>query len=349
MKDLFERTVSVRSIAVLRILVGPIVIVHLWLFLAAATPERYFADGFYVPFFDAWPVLELGTYRAFLLGAMVTAVTMSLGLATRFSTAYTFAFVSFNVLSNQVFFHHNRAFLMSILFGLTLIPCGRVLSIDAWIANKRGAPPPDETPLWRIVLLRVLVCTPYIASGASKLIDPDWWGGAVMRDRILRFRHVAEHKGVPTELIDPIASVQFNAVFWKFIVLTELFIGLGYWFGRTRVAAMFMALSFHVIIEVTSTVSVFSYLGICATLIWVTPAVRERVVWAPAKTARRIRWLDWLARFDVQTHEGELKVRDRDGTEYKGREARWLVRSRLPLLMPWFAPMLLRIRKRKPA
>ncbi len=347
MKDLFERVVSVRSIAVLRILVGPIVIVHLWLFLAAATPERYFADGFYVPFFEWWPVLELGTYRALLLGAMVTAVTMSLGLATRFSTGYTFAFVSFNVLSNQIFFHHNRAFLMSILFGLTLIPCGRVLSVDGWIANKRGAPLQDETPLWRIVLLRVLVCTPYIASGTSKLIDPDWWGGAVMRDRILRFRHVAEHKGVPTELIDPIASVEFNAVFWKFIVLTELFIGLGYWFGRTRVAAMFMALSFHVIIEITSTVSVFSYLGICATLVWVTPAVRERMVWAPAKVARRIRWLDWLARFDIR--DGDLKVRDRDGTEYEGREARWLIRSRLPLLMPLFAPMLLRIRKRKPA
>ena len=59
--------------------------------------------------------------------------------------------------------------------------------------------------------------------------------------------------------------------------------------------------------------------------------------------------VDWLARFDVRTHEGELKVHDRDGTEYEGREARWLIRSRLPLLMPLFAPLLLRIRKRKPA
>ena len=344
MRDMFDRGVSVRAIAVLRILVGPIVIVHLWLFLADATPERYFADGFYVPFFEWWPILELGTYRALLIGAMVTAVTLSLGIATRLSAAYTLGFVSFNVLSNQIFFHHNRAFLMSILFGLTLIPCGRVLSVDAWIARRSGRPLDDVTPLWRLVLFRFLACTPYLASGFSKLIDPDWWGGAVMRDRILRFRHVAEHKGVPAGLIDPIASPEFNAVFWKFIVLTELFIGLGYWFGRTRVAAMFMALSFHVIIEVTSTVSVFSYLGICATLIWVTPETRDRVVWARPRTARRLRRLDWLGRFEIREHDADLAVRDRDGTRYEGREARWLVLSRLPVTMPLFAPMLLRIR-----
>ena len=107
---------------------------------------------------------------------------------------------------------------------------------------------------------------------------------------------------------------------------------------------MFMALSFHVIIEVTSTVSVFSYLGICATLIWVTPETRDRAVWARPRTARRLRRFDWLGRFELREHDADLAVRDRDGTRYEGREARWLVLSRLPVTMPLFAPMLLRIR-----
>ncbi len=355
--DLFERTGSTRAIAVLRILVGPIVIVHLWPFLEQAQSGLYFADAFFVPFFDWWPVLNVGVYRALIWLAIASSVAMSLGLGTRLACAYTFFFVSFNVLSNQLFFHHNRAFLMSILFGLALIPCGATLSIDAWLAARRGRPLADAMPLWRLYLVRCLACTPYLASGASKLIDPAWWGGVVMYDRLLRFRHIAEQKGVPSELIDIIAVPEFHAVFWKFVVLTELFIGIGYWFGRTRVGAMYMALGFHVLIEITSRVSVFSYLGICATLIWVVPQTRDRIVYLRLDTPGGRRWvrviqaLDWLARFDIRPQQApasanekrkkiEWVVDDRSG-RIEGAAARRVLLSRLPIFMPLVAPWLL--------
>jgi hypothetical protein len=55
---------------------------------------------------------------------------------------------------------------------------------------------------------------------------------------------------------------------------------------------------------------------------------------------RWIRRLDWLARFDVREEPGaELRVIDRDGSVATGDAARRLVRSRLPLLFPFTAPV----------
>lgn len=339
MNEFFERRVSARSLAVLRILVGPIAIVHLYPFFVEVDEGRYFTDVFFMPFFEGWPVVDASTYRVLVLGALVSSVTLSLGLFTRLSAIYTLGFVAFNVLSNQLFFHNNRAFLISILFCLAVTRCGATLSLDALWAARRSRPN-ETTPLWSLVMARGLVCIPYLASGTSKLFDPDWFGGVVMYDRLLRYRHVAEARGVPAELIDLVATPGFHAVFWKIVVISEIFIGIGYWFGRTRVLAMLCALGFHTIIEITSQVSVFSYLGICATLFWVVPRVRDRKVWIPAERTF-LRWLvgtfDWLARFDVR--EGPaLVVVDRDGTRYEGREARRLLLSRLPPLMPIFAP-----------
>lgn len=356
-RPLFDERANVRAIALLRILVGPITLVHLWPFLDQAQAGAYFADRFYVPFAQWWPVLEVGAYRAVLLAGVAAAVLMSAGLFTRLACATALAVVAFNLFSNQLFFHHNRAFLLTIVFGLTLLPSGRALSVDAWLARGTGRPRRDTAPMWRLVLFRALACTPYLASGFSKLIDPDWWGGTVMFDRIERYRHVAEAKGVPAWLIDPIATPAFNAVMWKLVVLTELFVGVGYWFGPTRVAAMFMALAFHTLIEITSTVSVFSYLGVVATLIWVTPRVRDRVVWvrvdraAGRRLGRWVRALDWLARFELrETTEGPtVRVRDRDGSVLEGAVARRLVLSRLPPLMPLVAPAHLLDRLRRAA
>lgn len=350
MKDFFEARVHVRALALLRLLAGPIVLVHLYPFWQrVAVHDYYFADAFFVPFFDWWPVLSRGAYIAVLSAGLASAVLMSIGLLSRLSTAMTLGVVAFNVLSNQLFFHHNRAFLMAILFGLTLCESGRTLSLDSVLQRRRGRPPGPHTRLWRLMLFRVLACTPYVASGFSKLIDADWWSGTVMRLRIQRGREIAESKGVPAWLLDTIATEGFNAVMWKFVVLTEILIGVGYWFRRTRSAAIFMALGFHLFIEVTSTVMVFSYLGVCATLIWVVPKTRDRTLWlrendAKAhRIARFVRWFDWLERFDVRWRKDGpvIELVDRDGSRYAGRSASRLVFSRLPLLAPLFLPLLL--------
>ncbi|MEM7605306.1 MAG: HTTM domain-containing protein [Myxococcota bacterium] len=352
---LYEGAGHIRPVALFRLAAGPIFFVHLWPFWQRLASGEYFVDRFHVPLFIGMPTLDEPTYRTLLALALVSAFTLSIGLLSRLSAAYACSCVAFHIASNQLFFHHNRAFLMTLLFALALLPAGRDLSVDAWLARTRGRPLSPSYATWRLLLVRLLACTPYLASGTSKLIDPDWWGGVVMTDRIHRYRGAAEARGVPIELLDFLESPAFAAVWWKFIVLTELFIGVGLWSKRTRLGAIFMALCFHAFIELTSTVSVFSYLGVCATLLWVTPHVQDRTLVLPrsARFQRRARWLrrlDWLARFRIAFEDRAAPcLIDRNGERLEGRSARWTVLSRLPLVAPIAIPLLALVRPNRGA
>ena len=344
---LFESTAHMRAIVILRLVVAPLAAWHLWGFVQA---DRYFGEGFYVPFFESWPVPAFGTYR-FLMGiGVVAALLLWIGWKTRAAAILTLAAVSYNILANQLHFHHNRAFLMTLLFGLALLPSGAGLSVDAWRASRKDKPTGPRGHYWQLVLFRLLASTPYLASGFSKLIDPDWFGGLVMRDRIVRYRHLAEAKGVPSSLIDLVADPTLNSVIWKGVVLGELFIGVALWFRPTHTVAIFVALGFHILIEATSKVQLFSLLGICATLIWVVPEVRERRVEVPGallswRWTPWIKRLDWLQRFHLSGGE-TFRVFDWDGTEYEASAARWLVLSRLPLTAPLALPIWWHVRFR---
>ena len=63
---------------------------------------------------------------------------MSVGFLTRVATATTFALVTYNVFLSTTHFHNNRAYLIIVLGLLAVAPCGRELSLDAWIRRRRG-------------------------------------------------------------------------------------------------------------------------------------------------------------------------------------------------------------------
>ena len=73
----FDARGSVRATCLLRILVGPIVVMHLWPFLAQARAGIYFADSFYVPWLDWMPVPPRELYFALLYLCVATAALMS--------------------------------------------------------------------------------------------------------------------------------------------------------------------------------------------------------------------------------------------------------------------------------
>ena len=89
-------------------------------------------------------------------------------------------------------------------------------------------------------------------------------------------------------------------------MLTELFIAIGLWSRRTRYAAVWVAVIFHLTIEASASVQVFSLLGIAVLLVWAVPSTRDRVLRIDLSDGRRRRWaavvrsLDWLARFRIE-------------------------------------------------
>jgi uncharacterized membrane protein YphA (DoxX/SURF4 family) len=350
---LLGRPVSMRSLALLRVLAGPIVLLHLRPFLADSLHGHIYRDAFYEPYAAWYPDLPRAVYIGLLWLAAVAAVAMALGLLTRVATASTFGIVAYNLFLSTTHFHNNRAYLVIVLGVLAVAPCGRELSLDAWIRRRRGLPALDtRAPAWPLWLLRFECAAVYGASGMSKLLDPDWFGGTVSWLRVVQARDQIEGGPLPRWAISILTNRDFHTGAAKFIVLTELFIAAGLWSRRTRYAAVWVAVVFHLSIQVSAAVEVFSVLGIAVLVIWAVPSTRDRVLRIdPADAAQRrwatvVRRLDWLARFRIEPGS-RLELVDRDGTGVHGAAARALVLSRLPLTA-WFAlPTLLGVRRRR--
>jgi uncharacterized membrane protein YphA (DoxX/SURF4 family) len=343
--ELLGRRVSMRSLALLRVLAGPAVLLHLQPFLSDALDGRVYRDAFYEPYASWYPELPDALYVGLLVLAALGAVAMSLGFFTRVATATTFAIVTYNLFLSTTHFHNNRAYLVIVLGLLAVAPCGRELSLDAWLRRRRGRPRLDPSaPAWPLWLLRFECAVVYGASGLSKLLDPDWFGGTVTWQRVTQERDQLERLPLPDWAVSLLTDRSFHTGAAKFIVLTELFIATGLWWRRTRYAAVWVAVAFHLGIEGSASVQVFSYLGIAVLVVWAVPSTRDRVLRIDSTTERQrrlgalVRALDWLARFRVEPAPpgSPLEVVDRNGDTLRGAPAALLALSRLPLTA-WFA------------
>jgi uncharacterized membrane protein YphA (DoxX/SURF4 family) len=340
--DLLGRAVSMRGLALLRVLTGPVVLLHLRPFLADSLDGRIYRDAFHQPYAAWYPEAPDAVYVGLLWLAVAAAIAMSLGFLTRLATATTFAIVAWNVFLSTTHVHNNRAYLLIVLGVLALAPCGRELSVDAWL-RRRGRPTLDPSaPAWPLWLLRFQCAAVYGASGLSKLVDPDWFGGTVTWQRVVRARD--ELGALPDWAVSLLTDRGFHTGAAKFIVLTELFIAVGLWWRGTRYAAVWVAVVFHVSIEASASVQVFSFLAIAVLVIWAVPSTRDRVLRIDPTAGRHRRFaalvhgLDWLARFRVEhgAPGSMLEVVDRDGGAMGDGPAVALTLSRLPLTA-WFA------------
>ena len=342
--DLLGRPVSMRALALLRVLAGPIVLLHLEPFLSDSLDGQIYRDAFHEPYAAWFPEVPDAVYVGLLWLAVVAAVAMSLGLLTRLATAATFLIVAYNLLLSTTHFHNNRAYLVIVLGLLAVAPCGRELSLDAWLRRRRCAPPQLLAPAWPLWLLRFECAAVYGASGLSKLLDPDWFGGTVTWQRVVRARDDLEAWPLPDWALSVLTDRSFHTGAAKVIVLTELFIAVGLWRRETRYAAVWVAVIFHLTIDASAPVQVFSLLGIAVLVIWAVPSTRDRVIRIDPTAGRHQRWgvvvrgLDWLARFRVEPAPpgSPLEVVERDGTTLRGAPGVALTLSRLPLTA-WFA------------
>jgi Vitamin K-dependent gamma-carboxylase len=337
---------SIRAVALLRIAAGPILWLSLQPFVRLMNDDVYYGDRFNEPYWSWYPEVSKAAYFWLLRMALVAAVLVSLGLCTRVATVYAAGFFAWNLWLSTTHYHNNRAFLLMILVALAVVPSGRVLSLDALIARRRGRARDDRAPLWPVWLLRFELASVYGASGVSKLLDADWWGGTVTANRVVRSRSQLASSPLPDWFIDAIGNRGFHSVFAKFVILTEIFIALGLWLRASRALAIWMAVWFHVFIEISAHVQVFSIAGICALVIWARPETRQHTLTltGDGRGVRRlafvVRRLDWLARIEVvraadptagAAASSAVVLDEPDGGRFSGRAATWRVLRYLPV------------------
>ena len=190
--------------------------------------------------------------------------------------------------------------------------------MDAWLRRRRGRPALElSAPAWPLWLLRFECAAIYAASGVSKLVDPDWFGGTVTWQRVSRARDQLEAWPLPDWAVSLLTDRSFHTGAAKFVVLTELFIAVGLWSRRTRYAAVWVAVVFHLAIELSAAVQVFSFLGIAVLgdlggAVHPGPGAALRPHgWSPPSIGRAGRWARLAGTLSRRAGSGRFPARGR--------------------------------------
>jgi Vitamin K-dependent gamma-carboxylase len=308
----------------------------------------YFGDTFHVSMIPEALVPSPRLYAVVLAARVCLAVMVAIGVWARPALAASAGLGLWVLLCDRNQFHHNRYSLYCYALLLSLTPCDR-----SWRATEPAVPEPRWGPWWGVRLAQFQVLLVYLASGGSKLLDPDWRDGLVLGDRISRFAHVAIERGVPPRVVEILSRPDASSALAKLAITTELLLCVALWFRPTRVIALWWGLWFHVTIQLTSKVETFSILALALYGVFVTPDYRARKLrFDPSRFWGKLAGLvvpplDWFGRFEVEPWEPDdqrghsvVLVR-RDGERATGIRAFAMLTRCIPLLFPLWAPITL--------
>ena len=111
--------------------------------------------------------------------------------------------------------------------------------------------------------------------------------------------------------------------------------------------AIWIAVIFHISIEIVASVQVFSFAALAALVIWITPSDGDRTVILRGQSASSrvisfvVRRLDWTGRFRLERADlpgPVVTLIDRDGTATYGAAATRVILSRIPITFMLAAP-----------
>jgi hypothetical protein len=303
-------------LGLMRLLFGVLLCVQVWARFHELENWGYFGSFFHLPFVpEAW-VPSLATYRALLWLELAGAVLAVLGWFGREGLLLGSSIGLFMMLCDRLQYHNNRFSLLLFCFLCAFCPSDRSFLI---YRGKAHALPLASriAPTLPRRLMQLQVSLLYLSSGGSKALDADWRSGQTM---LLRFQHgfqeaIQAGATPPQLIIDFFTSPFVNSIASKLAISLELGLAVALWFGRTRVAALWAGAIFHLTIQASAQVELFSYVMGVAYIAFVTPEIRERTlsVDSTAALGRALKGLiplfDWFARFRIEeTKTGATQV-----------------------------------------
>ncbi len=332
-------------LGVVRIVLGMLLFANA-LRAARELKDGYFGDAFHWPIVPEALVPSRTAYTVLVVAQVLLAVLVVAGYWARPAMMFSALAGTYVLCCDRLEFHHNRWALFCYSLLLALSPCDRSFCVAGDPASLRIG------PLWAARLAQLQLSLIYLASGGSKLLDPDWRSGRVILERFHLFGYQAVARGVPQALVDWLAQPEVGSALAKLAIGTELFLAAGLWRRRTRVFALWWGACFHLFIEATSRVEGFTWLTLAAYALFATPDVRARKLFYDSTRlrgrmiARAVSLLDWLGRFEikpwapdaVKTRRAVVIVR-RDGTRATGVGALAMVARTVPLLFPLWGPL----------
>jgi hypothetical protein len=203
-----------------------------------------------------WHFLGLGLLAAMLMAGLWTRAA-ALGLAIGW--AYVF------LLDEAEYLNHLYLVCLVALL-MALVPANRAWSVDSWRSSE---PANQAVPAWSLWALRAQVAIPYVYGGIAKL-NADWLHGQPMQLWMSRMEG-------PRAWCPAFGEHWLALVFsYGGLALDLAIVPLLLW-RRTRLAAFFLAVGFHVLNALLWRIGIFPWLMIAATTLFFDPDWPRRV------------------------------------------------------------------------
>jgi len=320
-------------LSLVRVGFGVLLVNEAWLATQHLQVAGFFGGYFHQPMLPEWLVVPEGPYRAIVFAQWAAGLAIVSGRFARPALLVAAALLVYTMLCDRLWFHHYRHTMAAFSTLLALSPCDRHMVL--------GRPPrTDAAPLWAANAMKVQVSVMYLASGGSKLFDPDWRGGLMMRGMVASFARLVQSRGIPSEWIDGLQTPVGASLLAKGAIATELSLAVALWWPGTRRLALWVGVLFHLSISLMTPVQLFTAEMLCVYLVFATPDRGARVLCYDAdrdQVAGVVEALDWLGRYRIVPVKGaKLTVIDRDGEERRGAQAAACLFATLPaLFLAW--------------
>jgi hypothetical protein len=323
---------STYALALVRVGFGLLFLNEAWLAWQHFSGAGFFGDYFHQPYLPESLIPSRDVYELIILAQGIAALLIVLGRGARPALLVASALLIYSMLCDRLWFHNYRHTMAAFATLLAFAPCDR-----QWVASR--PPRTEKAPIWAQHAMKVQVSVMYLASAGSKLLDPEWRGGRMMRGMVRGFAHLLKSRGMPPGWLLSLETPLGASLLAKGAILTELSLAFLLWWPKTRRPALWIGLFFHLSISLMTPVQLFTAEMLLVYLLFATPDWRARsVVFDPAHPAipDAVRTLDWLQRFEFVAKPGVagLRVIGRDGEERTRWSAAAEIFGSIPLLFP---------------
>src|SRR5260221_3184081 len=204
----------------------------------------FFADVFHLPLLPEALVPSRSVFVVIAVAQLAFALLVAAGRFARPLLLASAMLGIYLLLCDRLSYHNNRYALFLLSFLIAFAPCDRAFVFRGPRVEGTGR----MGPLWAQRLAQVQLAIIYVASGGSKLLDPDCRSGLVIGDRLARSTALAVSKGVPVEMMRLLSDPLVSSALSKVAIATELVLAVALLLSRARFVALWWGVMFHVTI-----------------------------------------------------------------------------------------------------
>jgi hypothetical protein len=269
-KNYFQASTPAAPLAVFRIALGLLLFGSIIRFWAKGWIfELYIKPKYFFPFYGFEFVKPLGEYT-YILFAICALCALMVALGFFYRVASTGLFLSFTyieLIDKSTYLNHYY-FISMVCLMMIFLPAHRYFSVDAW-RNKKILK--ERIPRWTLDALKFFVCMVYFFAGLAKL-NSDW----LLHAQPLRI-------WLPAKNDLPLIGSIFNELWVAYVFswvgcLYDLAIPFLLLIGRTRVAAYFSVVIFHLLTALLFPIGMFPYIMIATALIFFSPEFHAKIL-----------------------------------------------------------------------